>query len=786
MRRRGRGRASAARCCRPLAHDVEAEELAVALEEDRAAGRRRPRRSRTCRSSRSPGPAAGCRRARRRATSTSRSARSSAASARTCGAGLQRHRPALREVAAGVAARRHLDEAVVARRRPARKARAKSRCDLRLGEVVPAHSARRCADEEAEDLAARWRRPCGRARRAGRGRRRVAASGEAPAAGEAAMRPRRRPWAARRGRRRRTSARRPAASLPPSSATGRRLDEVAGRGRRARRGHEGQEHAAAVQQDRAAVAQDARARSGVVGEVGAVGRGHAGTRARRRAVEREVGVDEGGVVGGRERAAARRRQRSGSAAARMVSARAAASPGGTWRPVTPSATSSAMPPMPEQITGRPAARASWMTSGAFSHQVEGTTTQSTAAHQPDDLARGRRGRGAGPAARRRRAWPAKSARKLGVGPAEAAVQRDRAGRRPRPCQPRRGVEQDQRALVAGDVAEEAEAVAPGAAAPLSPGAAAAPPRSAAAGCAAARSPSRRSGRAGRRSGRRRGRRAASSASRCAWRSAWRAAPCSGKQRRQRVRRGARQRASSPVVSEQAVVGADQLVVVQGHHDAGARAPAGGSPAAISAPMRSMPCRWTTSGRTSVEDAAERRDPAGAVEPGHREAVVGAGLQHEIVAVRAERARRGVGPLQRGRGDEEAGRTPARASSARARSWARISVPPGVQSGWSWATWRILSALMASSVAAKLNDRLRISASAAVVRQPFRTRLPRRHRSGGRRGRAGPPACPTGEDLGGLCREHRGRLAGRRRARTPRRPPRAAGRASAAPASRRPS
>ena len=30
-----------------------------------------------------------------------------------------------------------------------------------------------------------------------------------------------------------------------------------------------------------------------------------------------------------------------------------------------------------QITGRPCMKASWMTSGEFSHQREGTTTQST-------------------------------------------------------------------------------------------------------------------------------------------------------------------------------------------------------------------------------------------------------------------------------------------------------------------------------------------------------------------------------------------------------------------------
>ena len=59
--------------------------------------------------------------------------------------------------------------------------------------------------------------------------------------------------------------------------------------------------------------------------------------------------------------------------------RAAASPGGTWSPVSPCATASARPPWPETMSGRPAARASSTTRGAFSHQSDGTTTQSTEA-----------------------------------------------------------------------------------------------------------------------------------------------------------------------------------------------------------------------------------------------------------------------------------------------------------------------------------------------------------------------------------------------------------------------
>ena len=38
---------------------------------------------------------------------------------------------------------------------------------------------------------------------------------------------------------------------------------------------------------------------------------------------------------------------------------------------------SAIPPMSLQITGRPWENASWMTTGEFSHQVDGVTTQST-------------------------------------------------------------------------------------------------------------------------------------------------------------------------------------------------------------------------------------------------------------------------------------------------------------------------------------------------------------------------------------------------------------------------
>ena len=59
----------------------------------------------------------------------------------------------------------------------------------------------------------------------------------------------------------------------------------------------------------------------------------------------------------------------------FVAARSAALPTRKCSPERPSATFSAMPPMLLQITGRPAAKASWITSGEFSHQIEGTITQ---------------------------------------------------------------------------------------------------------------------------------------------------------------------------------------------------------------------------------------------------------------------------------------------------------------------------------------------------------------------------------------------------------------------------
>ena len=57
----------------------------------------------------------------------------------------------------------------------------------------------------------------------------------------------------------------------------------------------------------------------------------------------------------------------------------------------PSRTASAMPPILLAMTGRRWRKASWITSGAFSHQIEGTTTQSTARDQVRRSRRGDRG-----------------------------------------------------------------------------------------------------------------------------------------------------------------------------------------------------------------------------------------------------------------------------------------------------------------------------------------------------------------------------------------------------------
>ena len=481
---------------------------------------------------------------------------------------------------------------------------------LRLGQVARALG-EQVADEEAEDLAARWRRPCGRARpaaRAATSRRGAAARRQRLGRGAGADL-RVGGGQRRRARRRRTSGRRRAAASIPAIQRdcAVALDEVAGRGRRARR----------------------RRRSGAPGRPAAGWRSRRAGRARRRARGRSrrrrlgscghpVAQGRGRGRGGRRRrprgspARARRAmrsQRSGSAAAScIVSASAAASPGGTCRPSTPSSTSSAMPPMPEQITGRPAARASWMTSGAFSHQVEGTTTQSTARISPitsravvgAEMLRQRLGGGE---------LGLEGGAELGLRPAEAAVQRDpQVGARVLRAAPRRR------------------------AGPARPCAARCCRRSRS-GCAA-------SAAAGARALARSATAFGTSRMRCgrdppldeavaqegARRDEERRPPASSAEQVRLAQRVARRallgeaaaaavRPCRPAAGalvrgqQQALVGADQLVVVQGQHDAGRAAPAGGSPPATSAPMRSSPCRWTTSGRSR-----SRTPPSAAIQP----------------------------------------------------------------------------------------------------------------------------------------------------------------------------
>ena len=72
-----------------------------------------------------------------------------------------------------------------------------------------------------------------------------------------------------------------------------------------------------------------------------------------------------------ERAEQRRFSRPGAASARR---RSVASPGSNSRPLTPSVTVSGMPPMRDATTGTPARNASRMTSGLFSGQIDGTTS----------------------------------------------------------------------------------------------------------------------------------------------------------------------------------------------------------------------------------------------------------------------------------------------------------------------------------------------------------------------------------------------------------------------------
>ena len=74
---------------------------------------------------------------------------------------------------------------------------------------------------------------------------------------------------------------------------------------------------------------------------------------------------------------ARRRRHVEAAVDRSESVRARplTSPTGKWIPSMSCRTFSAIPPSWLQTTGRPIAKASWITSGEFSHHVDGTTTQ---------------------------------------------------------------------------------------------------------------------------------------------------------------------------------------------------------------------------------------------------------------------------------------------------------------------------------------------------------------------------------------------------------------------------
>ena len=115
-----------------------------------------------------------------------------------------------------------------------------------------------------------------------------------------------------------------------------------------------------------------------------------------------------------------------------------------------------MPPMSLQMTGRRWAKASWITSGAFSHQIDGTTTQSTAAirrawsrvHTVRDAGFGRGGQRLLEMLDRR-----------GGLMGRAAVDGERVADA-RAAQARGRLQRDRRALEAVDVSEEAEPVAP--------------------------------------------------------------------------------------------------------------------------------------------------------------------------------------------------------------------------------------------------------------------------------------------------------------------------------------
>ena len=583
------------------------------------------------------------------------------------------------------------------------KARAKAAVRLRLRRIARPPG-QQVLHQEGEDAPAVSRRPGARARpavparrraavrrRAATGRPPAAPTSSAPAAGASSSTAtpcQRSPLpASTRQHSAVHSDRRPAGAVPGERE--RRLGVL-----------EQQERPAAVQQDRLAGGQEPRLRLRR-GESRNRRQGSCGHPVEELLVERDVGVDERGVAGrrglagearpeigvGRRRAwsrpAPRRRQRERAARRRRR------------RPARPCRRS------PSRSPAGPAARASSMTSGAFSHQIDGTTIQSARPHQPDDVGavvgsevlRDRRRRAASsrrevvrgnsrpPSRARRGARPDVSPRPAGARRRRAAPARPCAGAIvPKKAKRSRRVRARLAAAglgIAGDgVRHHVDAVG-----------VEAPGHEAVAQEGARRDEAVDAGRA-RRAGARAGARGAPPR-----------APESSAGRRRAARRGSgRPRRSSAAGPRSGRSAGSRAASARSGRRGASRRIAG----TISAPIRSSPCRCTTSGRSRRRAPAERRiDPGVAVEPRHREAVVGPGVEHDVVAVGAEAARlRPLAAAARWRPPGAGSCMSARASSARARSCATISVPPGVQSGWSCATWRMLSPLMADPLRRK--------------------------------------------------------------------------------------
>ena len=387
-----------------------------------------------------------------------------------------------------------------------------------------------------------------------------------------------------------------------------------------------------------------RASGALVGEVGTVGRGHAATRVAKSLVERRDARRRRRRGWPARPAPARRAQSSGPVASRIVSASAAASPAGTCSPSTPSldqlghaADAGAdhraargarlvdderrvLPPdrrhddpvgpahqpddvgavVGSEVLRRPAP-------ACFSPAAKASRKLASAQPSPPCSATRSSPRPAG--ARRRRAAPARpcaarSLPKIGeavpAGPRRlAAAGLGIAGDGVRHHIDAVGIEAPGDEPVAQEGARRDEAVDAGEQRRAGARAAArgAPPRAPESSAGRRRAARRDSGRprrssaGGRRSGRSAGSRAASARS---------------------GRRGASRRIAGT----------------------------------ISAPIRSSPCRCTTSGRRVSSTRPSAVDPGVAVEPRHREAVVGPGVEHDVVAVGAEAAGFAPWPLQR--------------------------------------------------------------------------------------------------------------------------------------------